>query len=250
MKIGMYSGGATSHIACMKSGVDALLFADTWKETAELKSFIRAGAKQLGVPLHIVGIDGGMESCIAINRAIPSSRLPFCSMDLKIKPCYEWLEANAPGATVVYGYTWDEMVRIPATQKSNEKRGFTCEFPLTGRPYISKDQCIQLCKDLGLPVQPLYDQGFPHNNCGGACVKAGISQWKLVYATNRKDFDWWLNQEKIISDLHGKPCTILKRFGKPYPLAKLASDIESQVELPMSEWGGCGCFSEALEATQ
>jgi hypothetical protein len=227
----------------MKAGVDALLFADTGKETADLKEFIHAGAKQLGVPLHIVGIEGGMGACIALHRAIPSSRLPFCSMDLKIKPCNEWLDANAPGATLVYGYTWDEMVRIPATKLNNSKRGFSCEFPLVDHPYPSKAECLQICKDSGLPEQKLYAQGFPHNNCGGACVKAGISQWRLVYQTNQTEFDWWVNQEQVISELHGKPCTILKRFGKPYALAKLAADIESQVELPLAEWGGCGCFS-------
>ena len=243
MKVGMYSGGAASHVACMKAKPDALLFADTGEEMPELYDFIYAGAKSLGIPLYIVGIDGGMDACITIHRAIPSSRLPFCSMDLKIKPCMNWLKENAPGATVVIGYTWDEMVRIPKTVVNYEKKGFTCEFPLAGRPYLSKESIIQICKDEGLPIQSLYEKGMNHNNCGGACVKAGISQWTWLYHNDRPRFDKWIEREKRISDIHGKPCSVLKRYKRTYPLTELAQSIQNQEVLPDSEWGGCGCFT-------
>ena len=240
--VAMYSGGAASHVSCMRVKPDVLLFADTGEEHPSLYDAIEIGSRKLEVPLVKVGITGGMDSAIDKHKSIPSSKIPFCSMDLKIKPCFDWLEANAKGATIIIGYTWDEMVRVKRTQHRYAEKGYNAISPLTEKPYVSHQEAVEIyTKEIG--VQPLYEQGFPHNNCGGACVKAGISQWKQLLKVDPKRFAKWKAREQKISTLHGKPCTILKRFGKPYPLLKLEEDVKANIELPFSEWGGCSCFT-------
>jgi 3'-phosphoadenosine 5'-phosphosulfate sulfotransferase (PAPS reductase)/FAD synthetase len=225
---------------------DVLLFADTGEEHPTLYEALDAGADALGVQLVKVGVIGGMDAVIDAHRALPSSHLPFCSRDLKIKPCLDWLKEHAPGATLVIGYTWDEINRIPATRRNYEKHGFNCVFPLTERPYLSKAEIIAIYHQ-SVPAQALYAANLSHNNCGGACVKAGISQWKWVLENDPERFAVWEARENRISKLHGRPYSVLKRFEKPYPLSKLRSDIQSQCPLPLDDWRGCGCFSAGLE---
>jgi len=246
MTVAMYSGGAASHVSCMRMKPDVLLFADTGEEHPSLYESIEIGSKKLDVKLVKVGVAGGMDYLINRHKSIPSSRLPFCSRELKVKPCFDWLDEHAHGATVIIGYTWDEMNRLAKTQKFYSEKGYTAVAPLTEKPYISHREAVEIyTKEVG--IQPLYEQGFPHNNCGGACVKAGISQWKQLYKVDPERYEKWKQREHLISELHGKRCTVLKRYKRPYSLDELQSDIENNVELPYAEWSGCGCFTEDIK---
>lgn len=42
---------------------------------------------------------------------------------------------------------------------------------------------------LGFETPELYRLGFPHFNCGGRCVRAGISHWVHLYHTRRAAFE-------------------------------------------------------------
>ncbi len=248
MIVGMYSGGASSFMACLRSKPDVLLFADTGEEHPSLYESLEKGAEVIGSPLVKVGIEGGMEKLIAYHRAIPSSRLPFCSRGLKVKPCNDWLNENAKGAQVVIGYIWEEQERIKRTREQYAKRGHEALFPLVDqKPWLTQQECIEEHKRL-VGAQSLYELGFPHNNCGGACVKAGISQWKRLLEVDPERFALWEQREAEISQLHGKTCAILKRYKKAYPLHQLKSDVLANVPLPMHEYGGCGCFSDEVSA--
>lgn len=83
MIVAQYSGGAASHVACMRIKPDVLLFADTGEEHPSLYEAIESGSKSLGVPLVKVHADGYMDGAVDIHRSIPSSMIPFCSRDLK-----------------------------------------------------------------------------------------------------------------------------------------------------------------------
>lgn len=234
MIIAMFSGGAASYMACKLAKPEILLFADTGEEHSDLYQALPIAAHKLGASLVI--LRGDMDLVISQHRALPSPMLPFCSYDLKIKPCFDWLKANHPGATLVYGFTWDEAPRFTRTKKANAKLGFTTISPCM-EAKIGHGQCVdEFQKDCG--VQALYERGYPHNNCGGACVKAGISQWKRVLNDDPERFQRWVDRE---AKFPGH--SVLKRFGKPYPLAKLREDVAANVPLPLEEWGGCSCFT-------
>lgn len=44
-------------------------------------------------------------------------------------------------------------------------------------PYLTKPQMLAWARAEGLRTPRLYDDGFGHNNCFGACVRAGKRQW-------------------------------------------------------------------------
>ena len=85
-------------------------------------------------------------------------------------------------------------------------------------------------RSYGFKVPKLYLYGFTHNNCGGACVKAGISQWVKLYKYSPKSFLWHEEQEIETRKLLKKNVSILRdRHGKvtkPFTLRELRTKIE------------------------
>lgn len=240
MTIAMFSGGAASYMACKLVKPEVLLFADTGEEHPDLYKALPIAAKNLNANLVI--LSGDMDRVITENRALPSPMLPFCSYDLKIKPCFDWLKINHPGAELVYGFTWDEGPRFAKTQAANAKRGYSTIAPLMSAK-IGHSECVEtFVNECGM--QSLYERGYPHNNCGGACVKAGISQWKRVLEDDPDRFQKWVNREAKF-DGH----SVLKRYGKPYPLRQLRADVQANIPLPIEDWGGCSCFT-AIEPAE
>jgi hypothetical protein len=213
---------------------------------------------------------------------------------LKQLPARRWLEANRnPATTIIYmGIDWSETHRLPGIARAHAHpsegcdkpalcrglfrdnagtverldgpgcktllapdRSWRVEFPLTRPPYSDKRTLIEEVEQLGVRRPHLYTLGFPHANCGGACVKGGIAQWTRLYEVNRPLFDKWLRFEKRMQLKLGKERTILRdRTGggtKPFSLAALAERIETQRDREPSlfdsdgDWGGCGCFTDA-----
>ena len=95
----------------------------------------------------------------------------------------------------------------------------------------------------------LYSLGFPHDNCGGRCVRAGISQFVHLHRVLPHRFMDWANKEQNCAArliARGiEPLSILKdrRGGtvKPLWLMDLKVRIESGEKFSSDEWGGCGC---------
>jgi hypothetical protein len=112
------------------------------------------------------------------------------------------------------------------------------------------------CRKDGATIQ--YALGFPHNNCGGGCVKAGISHFVHLYHRLPATFTKWESEEQeTIKDLKKRGVsswhyTILKdrRGGetKPLSLQSLRIRIESGELFPTDEWGGCGCGGATQQA--
>lgn len=73
--------------------------------------------------------------------------------------------------------------------------------PLSERPYLSACQKISEMERLGYPSQHLYEKGYPHNNCGGACILAGASQWAGLLQDNRERFLYAEREEQRFLDV-------------------------------------------------
>ncbi len=58
------------------------------------------------------------------------------------------------------------------------RMGVKTAFPLICDRSLRGISYGDFAKNFGIEPPRLYKMGFKHNNCGGACVKAGISQWK------------------------------------------------------------------------
>lgn len=253
----MYSGGITSwavaHHLAKQHGTDdlVLLFADTLAEDEDLYRFNADVERQLGIQLTVV-TDGRTPQQVGVDRRhIGNTRVANCSHLLKQKPCRDWLEANTdPASTTVYvGIDWTETHRLPAIERAWAP--WRVDAPLTRPPYADKAALLAEARSVGLVEPRLYALGFAHNNCGGACVKAGQAQWAHLLKTFPDRYASWESHENAMRDQLGRDVAILRdRTGgvtRPLPLTVLRQRVEASTAqcslFDTDDWGGCGCMT-------
>ncbi len=264
-----FSGGLCSfwaaHRVVQKFGPEnvTLLFADTLIEDDELYQFNKQAAQLLGVPITRICQGETPWELFRREGLIGNSLFPICSVRLKREPLAEWTRRNCLSAfeegqgalfgetrepcTIYVGFDWSEGNRVADLRR--ELSQYRIEAPMTEEPIWDKCRMEREARALGLIIPKLYGLGFPHNNCGGRCVRAGISHWVHLYRVLPSRFwDWaraeWTTAKDFIA--RGiEPLSILKdrRGGvtKSLYLWQLAVRIKSGEKFPRDEWGGCGC---------
>ena len=249
----MFSSGAGSAVAA-KRVVDryspeqtTLLFADVNGEHPDNYRFLEQASKWLDAELVI--LDNGGRTIWDVfreERYLGNTRIDPCSKYLKRVPMRRWLEANCdPSDTVAYlGFDWTERHRhdralaywAPWVMKS----------PLLYEPIIDKAQALDILREAGIEPPELTRQGFPHANCGGGCVKAGIGQFKRLLAVAPGTYAEWEREEDSIRGLLGDVAILRDRRGgsvKPLPLKTLRLRVQAEPTLFQDEeWGGCNCM--------
>jgi 3'-phosphoadenosine 5'-phosphosulfate sulfotransferase (PAPS reductase)/FAD synthetase len=180
-----YSGGIGSWAAAQRVAAThgtanlVLLFADVLTEDDDLYRFLDDSTHQLGVPLTRV-VDGRTPwQVFADVRYLGNSRVAPCTLHLKIRPCRRWLETHAdPHDTIIYiGLDASARDRGRAAGIAAGWAPWTVQFPLLDEPHLTKDELLDWARNLGVRPPRLYELGFGHNNCGGACVRAGKGHW-------------------------------------------------------------------------
>lgn len=228
-------------------------------EDEDTYRFIEDAAANLGAELVRVKDPKGRDvwSTFTTRRFLGNSRQANCSETLKQKPCRAWLKANCdPASTTVYvGIDWSEEHRIPAIEAAYAKDGYRAVAPMCEPPYMDKQQMIDWATSQGLTPPRAYALGFPHNNCGGFCVRAGKAQFKKLLEVNRDRYMFHEAREQEFRDYIGKPVTILTEASKSgqkvgLTLRGYRERIESQGQLfalgedDEFDYGGCGCFTQ------
>jgi len=241
----LYSGGVCSHLAAKRyieqSGTKpVLLFSDTGIEDADLYRFIDDGAKSLGCELVKVSSGETFEAMIVRNKALPNDRMPFCSRELKVEPAKKWLESHPEIDTLVVGLDWTEAHRKPKVEKRWD--GYTILCPMMDAPYLMKDEMIA-----SLDIEPprLYALGFKHNNCGGGCVRGGLSAWRHLAKTLPDVYEQWAKREDLIPG-YSFARDRRNKTSKPFPLRQIRAELNPK-DIG-DDWGGCGCFIDDTEA--
>jgi hypothetical protein len=253
----MWSGGitswATARIVIERHGKASttLLFADTNAEDEDLHRWNRDATAELGMDLVRVADSHERDPWqVFEDKAwIGNTRIAQCAHVLKQEPCRAWLEAHADVAsTVLYvGVDWSEMERVPGIV--SKWLPWRTETPLTEPPYRDKDQWFAEARRVGLKTPRLYDLGFAHNNCGGACVKGGQAQWVRLLDVFPERFAKVEAFEQKMRARLGKDVSILRdRTGgttTPLTLASLRARVEAEPDqLDLFDEGGCGCFTD------
>lgn len=262
----MFSGGigswAAAKIASHRSAKENLylVFSDVKGfsdnphigEDEDTYRFVQEAAENVGGKLVILKDGRDIWQVFKDRNFLGNSRLAHCSFELKQKPARKWLEENCkPEETVVYvGIDWTEIHRLPAIVKNYKP--WEVSAPLTEKPYIDKDEWLELARKEGLKTPRLYDLGFSHNNCGGGCVRAGQGQFKKLYEIMPERFKVWEEKEQEVRQYLGKDVTILtevvKGEKKSLPLSELRRRMDDQPKMVDSDdIGGCGCFFEEDE---
>lgn len=257
----MFSGGLGSWLTARRvrdqHGTDnlTLLFADVGGdrddphagEDEDTYRFLDDAAADIGVELTVIKDGRTIWQVFHDDRFLGNSRLANCSKHLKQIPAREWLDANCdPATTTVYiGIDWTETHRLPAVERSYDP--YPVRAPMTEPPYLDKSAMQLECLRAGIELPRLYRAGFPHNNCGGGCVRAGQAQFELLLREHPERFASWERHEQELRDDVGKDVSILRDRSKgtttPLTLRSFREGIQSQTLLfDPNDFGGCGCF--------
>jgi hypothetical protein len=167
------------------------------------------------------------------------------------------MEAHAdPADSVVYiGLEWSEMHRVDGIRRGWAP--YHVVFPMMDPPYRDKEWMLRLAFTKGIVPPRLYAMGFQHNNCGGACVKAGQASWAhllkmfpdryLVAEAHEEAFRAKRGDYSILTEQRGgvKYRLTLRELRRRI---EAANAVGEQGELfdayDALDWGGCGCMNE------
>lgn len=211
--IARLSGGTASAVAADRAiqrfGRRKVLlrFKDTLFEDEDLYRFLRDLMRRWGGRLYH-HIDGRTPLVVAEQKhIIPNSGMAPCSFELKIAPFERWLWRLPKPVTILSGLGWQEPQRINKILHYHKHRGkwrapqgfarripgVYEDFPLLWQP-IEHRAYFEVVQSWGIEPPRLYKEGFPHNNCGGRCVRQGISEWHRLRAVHPERFaqmrDW------------------------------------------------------------
>jgi len=178
---------------------------------------------------------------------IGNTQRDLCSETLKRNLADRWLREHCDaGRTVCYvGIDWSESHRYE--RMAPRKLPWVYKAPMCDAPYLTKQQMLDELRADGIEPPRLYGMGFPHNNCGGFCVKAGQAHFPHLLKTMPERYAYHERKEQEMRDYLGKDVAILRdrRGGttKPLTLRALRERSEAGDQLDLFDWGGCGCFA-------
>lgn len=265
MSSGAGSAGAAKRVA-ERYGTDCLtlLFADVNGEHGDNYRFLREASEWVGG--RLVVIDNGGKTIWQVFSEVKflgNSRIDPCSKILKRQPMRKWLEDNCQSeSTIAYlGFDWTEEHRYERALRFWDP--WTMEAPLgmpsveKWQPLVDKSQILSMLTSAGIEPPLLTRQGFPHANCGGGCVKAGIKQFKKLLEVDPAEYAKWEWNEQRMRKQLGDVSILLDRRGgqkRPMPLKELRIRVQSEQQLDCGgaeeEWGACNCFTPIDEGDE
>lgn len=115
-------------------------------------------------------------------------------------PCTLHLKKNVrksyqkPDDIQVFGYTKEEQHRADRFIDSNPDVNEW--FPLIENE-VSKAECLEFIKHLGIEIPVMYRLGYKNNNCIG-CVKGGMGYWNKIRVDFPDAFDKMAKAERLL----------------------------------------------------
>ena len=249
-----FSGGMSSFFTAVRAkekyGTIRLLFTDTRYEDEDLYRFLNETSEYLDSEL--IQIADGRTPWEIFNdvKFLGNSRVDPCSKILKRDLAKNWIKTNYPdaaSAVLHLGMNWDEEHRLERSTRYWEP--YRVEGLLTEPPYMSRDDMIKHLDLIGIKPPRLYDLGFPHNNCGGFCIKAGQAHFRLLLEKLPEKYAEAEQEEERLRQVLDKDVSILRdrSGGKVKPLTLKEFRGRSMKDIDLFEWGGCGCFGDVPE---
>lgn len=246
----MFSGGvcswATAKRVAERHGTSemVLLFADTKMEDEDLYRFLHEAAANVGAPLVIIADGRTPWDVMRDHHSFANNRMDFCSEELKRDLLDKWRDEHCtPEESTIYlGLSWDEDHRVRRVQQVCAPWRY--EAPMAEKPWLSKHMMLGWLKEQGIEAPRLYKMGFPHNNCGGFCVKAGQGHFAHLLRMMPERYKWHEEQERELRKTVGDYGILRDRKGgttKTLTLEDFRKRIENQQEFDAYDWGGCGC---------
>lgn len=254
-----FSGGVGSWAAAkrvaLRYGTEnlTLLFADVKMEDEDLYRFINEAAANVGAPLTTITAGMTPWELFEKKRFIGNSQVDPCSKTLKrdLLNRYRSEHFSVEDTVTHFGIDWTEENRLTGRHGKGglrhhpDHRGWALEAPLCHAPYLNKTELLAALELVGIAPPRLYAMGYPHNNCGGFCVKAGHASFAHLLSTQRSRYLWHEGNEERLRTIIGKDVSIMRSRagGKTTPLTMrtFRERIEAGGEYDQHDWGGCGC---------
>lgn len=181
--IGWFSCGVTSAVACHLSKDAELYYIKIFTAHPDNERFIDDFEKIDGRKINVVTSKYKDQfEVIEKERYINGPTGAACTKRLKIN-VREDLGINQ---TQVFGFTIEEKERLKLFKLRNPE--IFVSAPLVSNQ-LSKKDCFDYLKKLGVKPPRMYELGYRNNNCIG-CVKGGKGYWKKI----RIDFPWYFDR--------------------------------------------------------
>lgn len=242
-------GSAITALAAFERGYPfELVFADTLIEDEDLYRFLNDIERVTGKTIHRLRSGLDPWDMFIERKYIGNTRLAHCSDELKTSEVMAWADMNTtPDSPIVLGMDWSELDRI--------ERAAARWAP---RPVISMINDFQVMRPTwrhllakyGIKIPRLYDMGFPHNNCGGFCVKAGLAQFATLLTRMPERFRWHeLRQLDAMAKIGPTARPFLRRTVRGVveylTLRRFRELYEAgEIDIDPYDFGACGCFTE------
>lgn len=224
----LFSGGLASFEACKRviknhEGEEILLwFFDTLIEDPDTYRFINDCENYFETKIERLSDGRNMWQVFRDERFIGNSQKCICTRVLKRQLLERLLHRRFPKKNVIlhFGLENHEKQRITKVLNGWAGKGYKVDIPLLNPPILNRAMLIEEVNSTKIQIPRLYKLGFTHNNCGGGCVRAGISQWIKLWQIFPDRYLWHEEQEMVTRDYLKKDVSILRdrRFHQTVPL--------------------------------
>ena len=220
-----WSGGIASAVACFIAletwGKDncRVIMIDTKNESDDTYRFKKDCEKWYGKEIEIISAVGASKKYESIEDvwyqflSLDVANGAICSSELKRQVRLDFQRKNKY-TYQVFGFDFS---LSESKRALNIKKNYTSSkaiFPLWMFGYTKKD-CIKIVENNGVEVPSSYKYGFQNNNCiKTGCVQGGVGYWQLYQQKYPDRFLKMAEREQEITNLKGKPVTILKDQSK------------------------------------
>jgi 3'-phosphoadenosine 5'-phosphosulfate sulfotransferase (PAPS reductase)/FAD synthetase len=180
------SGGKDSTaliLALRESNISArYVFADTGWEADETYEYLDTLRSKLGITIDVCGVEGGMLARCRHRAGFPGRMQRFCTRELKIEPLRAWhnalIEATGIETISAMGVRAQESAKraqMPEWEDDHQWGGYLW------RPLIAwtVEDVIGIHRRHGVPMNPLYHQGFDRVGCF-PCIFASKEEIRLL----------------------------------------------------------------------
>lgn len=199
MRVGWFSAGCSSLVACKLARPDRTVYIHVTNQHPDTLRFLMDARTVLG-EIEVIQSDvwTGVDEVLTTKGYVNGPSGASCSLELKKRVRQEWERTHFGPHTYIWGFDRDERRRAERIVETMPE--FDHEFPLIERN-LTKADCHAMCDEMGIRRPAMYDLGYPNNNCVG-CVKGGMGYWNRI----REDFPHVFRRRAREERLIGRSC--------------------------------------------
>lgn len=221
-----FSGGVTSAVACHLAiknfGKEncRIVFIDTKNEHPDTERFLNDCSNWYGLDIEKITAIGkkyeSIEDVWIKNKSLNVAHGAICSSELK-RAVREDFQKNNKYSYQIFGFDMRKKEFNRAMGLLKNHPSAKPLFPLLMFGF-DKDDCFDYLSENSIKRPIMYDLNFDNNNCFQTmCVQGGIGYWKKVQKEYPEKFDAMANREHLLTEMKGRPVTILKNQSKKNP---------------------------------